>query len=186
MADIERIRVNWTGFTGAPGLTTLYCDDAITLLPAVRTFFNSIISVIPNVVTISFEPFGERFEDTTGALNGTWSTGTTPTPVLGGATATYAAPSGYVVNWLTSLVLNNRFLRGKTFIVPGIVAVGDGTPTSTALTTLQNAANTLVAATGGLKIWHRPSAPGASDGASALVTAAQVPDKFVVLRSRRD
>jgi hypothetical protein len=185
MATIERIRVNWTGFTGAPGLSTFYATDAITLLPDVRTFFNAIVSLIPNVVTLSFEPFGERFSDVDGSLLGTWST-TTPTPVLGGATALYAAPTGYVVNWITGAVIHNRFLRGKTFIVPGIVSSGDGSPSNSLVTTLQTAATTLKNSAGGLRIWHRPTAPGATDGSSSLVLSAQVPDKAVVLRSRRD
>lgn len=186
MTTIERCRAIWTGFSGAPGVTTWYTDDAINMLPVMRTFFNANAGNLPNAVTVSFEPFGSRIDDATGALVGNWTTTPTPAVVAGGGGTLYQAPVGLVVNWLTSTVVGSRFLRGKTFLVPGIGGTGvtDGTPAAGNLTNLQAAAAAVIAATPNLLIWHRPV--NNVGGSSATVTAASVPDKYVVLRSRRD
>lgn len=186
MAAIERIRCQWSGFTGSPGLTTFYATDALTLLPAVRTFFNSIAGLLPAAVQVSFEPFGAQIDDTSGNLTGAWSTGTTPAVVQGTLAGSYSAPSGMLVNWLTNTIVGGRFLRGKTFIVPGPVSSTDGTPNSANVTTLQGAASVLAADLGGLLVWHRPTNDPPTNGSSAEVVTVNVPDKFVVLRSRRD
>jgi hypothetical protein len=186
MAIIERIRCQWSGFTGSPGLTTFYCTDALTLLPAVRTFFNALVTGIPTTAQISFEPFGPRIDDTTGNLTGSWSTGTTPAVVVGTGPGAYAAPAGCLINWLTSSIVNNRFLRGKTFLVPSTFVSTDGTVTPAGVTAMQAAATTLIANAGVLRVWHRPTVAAPSSGSSAPVVGANVPDKIVVLRSRRD
>lgn len=186
MVAIERIRCQWSGFTGSPGLTTFYCTDALTLLPAARTFFNSIAALLPAAVQISFEPFGAQIEDSTGDLTGSWSTGSTPAVVQGALAGSYSAPSGMLVNWLTNAIVGGRFLRGKTFIVPGPVSSTDGTPNSANVSTLQAAASVLASDLGGLRVWHRPTVAAPSSGSSAEVLSVNVPDKFVVLRSRRD
>jgi hypothetical protein len=137
-------------------------------------------------VTISFDPFGDIIDDSTGALTGSWTAGSTPATVTGSSGSVYIAPSGLVVNWQTGTIVAGRRLRGKTFLVPGPNGSADGTPTTANLSTLTTAATTLIASTGGLRVFHRPNPVGSSTGVSALATAAQVPDKFVILRSRRD
>jgi len=186
MADIQRVRAHWTGFSGAPGLTTFYCSNGNSFLPDVRTFFNSIAGLLPSNVTISFDPFGDIIDEGNGALTGTWTAGSTPAVVTGSSGSVYQAPSGLLVNWQTGAVLNRRRLRGKTFLVPGPNGSADGTPTTANLTTLQTAANTLITSTGSMFVWHRPNSNTHTGGLSSTVTAAQVPDKFVILRSRRD
>jgi hypothetical protein len=52
------------------------------------------------------------------------------------------------------------------------------------ITTLQGAA-TVLAASGHIEIWHRPTSIGAGDGAIGLVTSAIVPTTVTSLRSRR-
>jgi len=186
VATIERVRVIWTGFTGAPGLSTFYGVSGLTLAPRIRTFFAAIATVVPSNVTWSIEPFGARIDDTNGNLVGDWSITPAPANVQGSAGTVYQAPTGLMINWITGSIVNGRFLRGKTFIVPGPTGSADGTPVATNLATIQAAASALITPADNLKVWHRPSAPGATDGSSALVNAAQVPDKFMVLRSRRD
>jgi len=186
MATIERIRCQWSGFTGSPGLSTFYCTDAITLLPQVRTFFQAFTAFLPPAVVISFEPFGARIESTTGVLTGAWSTGVTPATVQGSSAASYSAPAGMMVNWLTTAVVNGRFLRGKTFLVPAAAAALDGTPATAAVSALQAAAVALNGAGGNLLVWHRPTTEAPTSGAAFAVSSVQVPDKIVVLRSRRD
>lgn len=89
------------------------------------------------------------------------------------------------MRWITGAVIGGRKLRGRTFLVPFLADQFDtsGTINNTTVTTHQTAGNVL-AATGKLQIWKRPS-PGGSNGTSALVTAAVMPDKVTSLRSRR-
>jgi hypothetical protein len=186
MATIERIRVDWTGFTGSPGVSTFYCVDALTMLPKLKTFFEAVKGVLPSTVTLTYESFGERLDDITGNLVGDWSTATPPAQTVGAGATTYVAAAGMVVNFLTSAIVRNRFLRGKLFLVPMLTGSTDGTPPAGTITTVQTAANTLVASQDNLKVWSRPNATLGYAGTSSLVRTANVPDKSVVLRSRRD
>lgn len=185
MTTLGRLRVSWTGFTGAPGLSTFYAEDTGSgFCAAVLNFFTQIRGVLPNVVTITVPSEGDLINDASGALVGAWSdTGGGTTTGNGGTT--YAGPVGAVVHWNTGAIINSRRLRGSTFIVP--VASGfddtDGTVSSGGLSTLRTQASNLVGAVATLRAWHRP---GNTSGSSALITSASVPDKMVVLRSRRD
>jgi hypothetical protein len=90
------------------------------------------------------------------------------------------------VRWLTGAVVGTHKLLGRTYLVPVISGVydNDGTITSTNLTTVQNAATTLVGSNK-LIIWHRPTSPGGTDGTNRLAIGATVPDKVTSLKSRR-
>jgi len=149
------------------------------------TFFGAVKGLIPSVTTITVPTNGDLVDDITGVLSGSWTGGT------GGATActgagNYFAGVGAYINWGTPLIINGRRLRGRTFICPLTVNQSDsnGTLLAAAVTTLTTAASTL-AATGHITCWHRPTSPGASNGASATITSATVPDQVTSLRTRR-
>lgn len=62
----------------------------------------------------------------------------------------------------------------------------DGTLSSAALTTIQNAAVTLYqAAAGNFAVWHRPNPVGTATGQHGAVTAQNTSDRAAVLRTRR-
>lgn len=183
---MERIRVEWNGLTGLPGVSTFYADPTVpTAYAAVREFFLDIRDFFPSTLTWSFPANGDLIEDTTGALAGTWST-TSGAPVTGaGPSTVHAAGVGCRVRWQTAGVSDsNRRITGSTFLTALVSAYfdADGTINSTALATIQTAADTLVG-DASLRIWSRPT--GGSGGGSYLVTAATVPDRVTSLRSRR-
>lgn len=185
MATLRRIYVSWVGATGLPGVSVFYAPSATDAGADLQTFFNAIKGLIPAVTTITIPTSGDTIDDATGALNGAWTGGT------GGAVActgggNYFAGVGAYINWQTNGIVNSRRLKGRTFICPLTVNQSDsnGTLLAAAVTTLTTAAGVL-AASGHIDIWHRPSAPGASDGASSLVVAALVPDQVTSLRTRR-
>jgi hypothetical protein len=190
MPDIARIPVVWSGFSGGPGVNTFYSDvaDVDIATTALHTFYEAIDTFIPDVVDINVPGSGDTISDSSGILTGTWTATATPAQVNGGATGTYAAPVGAVVNWLTSAIVDGRRLQGKSFIVPLTDAAfdSDGSIVSGFLTTLRNAAAALAATADSIKVWHRPTDPGPSGGSSAAVTSSRVPDLAAVLRSRRD
>jgi len=194
---LSRIRAIWSGFVGAPGVSTFYADDATVLLPAIGDFFTNISGLLPNDVTVTVDAFGDIIDETTGGLTGSW-TASAVGPATGTGGDNYAAPVGMCVDWNTGVVMDLHRLRGRTFVVPcsGAQFDVDGSPLSTAVSGLQSAGDALIAADGNLMVWHRPRAAKAADGSRPAVTAraggyanvttAHVPDKAVVLRSRRD
>lgn len=184
---IQRRRIHWSGFIGGPGLTTLYSQEGAALNTPIRAFFNSIVGYLPAGMTITIDNAGDEIDETNGHLTGSWAD-TTVTPVTGGTSGAYAAPAGLMVEWSTDQVSAHRRVRGKTYLVPSNQITTAGQPVATAVAGILTAANTLVAAAAApnaLKVWHRPG-KGLSDGFAATVTGASVPNKVVILRSRRD
>lgn len=189
MTTMNRVSVAWQNWPGAPGVTQLYVTGAITQpsVDSIRSFFQALVSLIPSGLTIQVPSSGDQIDDVTGRITGAWSVASTPAVVTGTASGNYAGNAGAVIHWLTTVVVNNRRLRGRTFIVPlsgGATYDTGGSLAPATITTLTTAANGLVTALGvTLAIWHRPT--NFSGGSSAAVTSVRVPDLAVSLRSRR-
>lgn len=201
MVGIARVVTRWSGFSGAPGYTNLFFRDfeggsgepnQATIEGAqgrVQTFWNAVNDFLPNDVTLTIESTVDVLEHSTGELVNSFSAPTAPV-ITGLDAGAYAAASGAVISWRTGTIRNGRRIRGRTFLVPmgsGAFGINGGIQPSI-VTSLQNAANALLANTGtpDLYIWARPTAPGALDGSLGLVTGASVPSVGAVLRSRRD
>lgn len=199
MTEIIRIKINWTGFTGAPGYTNLYFRDftdgpvnqamADGAMTKVSTFLTGIKNIIPTTVTLAIDPIADVLEETTGELTNSLTI-VPPAPVVGGATGVYSAASGVCISWTTAGIRNGRRIRGRTFLVPlgGTQYDTNGTIVDTTVTLIRNQANLLRTqdGTGDLGIWARPTSKGATDGVWYLVNGAAVKDKVAILRSRRD
>lgn len=199
MASLAKITVNWTGWAGAPGYTNLYfrnatpgiidqtvVDDAIAKVEAWKNDFDQ---DLPNTITVTTDPSVEEINDATGALVGFW-TGSPAAGTTGASSGVYSNATGFCISWSTNTIRNQRRMRGRTFVVP-IGSSGldtAGTLASTRLAAWKTAASAMRAATGAsrLVVWGRPTAPGASDGASAEVTSSNIVDKTAILTSRRD
>jgi len=185
---VARVNVAWQNWPGAPGVTVFYADTTgmQTTVDGLRAFFNSCAALLPSGMTITVPGTGDNIDEATGALVGTWAVGTPPVVVTATGAGAYAGNAGAVVHWLTASVINGRRLRGRTFLVPLIATAYDtsGSIVASALTTLNNAATTLLAGAGtNLKIWHRPDPPAA--GSVAAWNGYRIPDLAVSLRSRR-
>ena len=198
MTALYRIRAAWTGFPGAPGVSTFYGLTSGTSLADLRAFFLSMAPSLPADVTIQVENTGDIIEDTTGALTGAW-TDDPVLPVTGSAPPPYAAPVGVMLKWATDTIVDGHRLRGRTFLVPcaGGVFDDDGSINDADFTLFNGYATVLGAAViGNIVVWHRPRVARAADGSRpavtaragshGLITACSVPDEAVVLRSRRD
>jgi hypothetical protein len=188
MPDLMRVRAVWLG-TALPGggVSTFYFADGSTgALAAVRAFFAGITSSCPTGLAISFPGTGDIIDEASGLITSSW-TQTPPANATGSAGGGWAAGVGARVVWNTGARRRGRLTRGTTFICPlGSGAYDtDGTLTGTALSNMQNAAATLIADSASeLRVWSRPD-PGASNGGSAPVTSATVPDKVSWLTTRR-
>jgi hypothetical protein len=190
VSEIARIRSVWGNFKGAPGYTNFYSNDVVapsTMRDAVVAFWAAMQPSLPAGVTVTTEPTGPVIDAATGDLTGVWASGTTQM-ATGSDAGQYAAPVGMVIRWNTASFIDSRRVIGRTFIVP--LGNGnfdaDGSLANTLVSgTLTKAAALISAASGDFTIWHRPH-PGQDDGHACDVINAFIPDKTVVLRSRRD
>lgn len=198
MTTLNRFRVTWQGGNGLPGLSTFY---SLTVGPSpdinsnLKTFFEAIKSLIPSAVTIVYPTVADQIDDTTGTLVGATTVAAQTNTTCTGGTS-YEAPTGMYVRWSTGGIVAGHRVLGRTYIVPSVIgATTNGQPAAANITTLQNAATALVAATSGsFSIFSPPIKPTDPDvpprvpraGSSWQVQGAAVPNKFAVLRSRRD
>lgn len=204
MPQLYRVKSRWSGFAGAPGYTILHfrdfnapdpgngdgtVEEATAAVERVQTFFGALASILPSSVSIDVEREVDVIDDSDGSLVNSLAS-TSGGIVQGTGPATYAAPVGAVVNWRTGSVRNGRRLRGRTFLVPLSSANFNATGVliPAVQTIIQNAANDLASTqlTPDLMVFGRPSSATASDGVSAVVTAANVPSLAAILTSRRD
>ena len=183
---LNRVKVQWTGWPGAPGVSTFYVSTTITDLAPLRTFFAALsASYLPSGLTLAFPSTGDVIDEATGLITGAWS-GPAAADVVGGAAGSYPGNAGAVVSWRTTLLVAGRRVRGRTFLVPLANAAyqSDGSLSTAFLTTANGAAATLISTwAGGLKVWSRPRPTIA--GAQATVLTGTVPDLAVSLRTRR-
>lgn len=182
MTVISQVRVAWTGLKGLPGVSTFYFD-ATTAIPlaGLRTLFDAGKATLPSPCVIQVPNSGLNIESTTGQPVSSWTSGSSAAVNCTGLNG-YAAPVGGIINWTTGVYVGGRQLRGKTFLVPLITSQydGDGTLVAASKTLWENAAATFLAGAPSFVIWSR------KNGTVSPVTASAVPDKAVVLRSRRD
>lgn len=207
MAIIQRTRVIWEGFPGAPGYTNLFSEvnsvedhDPSVHAEEVRDYFQAIGNLFPLAISMYVSAELPYIDDVTGEMVGLGlldSDLEIPLPGVAGRQQQYSAPSGAVVHWNTAAVREGRRVRGSTFLVPlsQVAYQNDGTLTPSTLTTLRAASTFYVETTDSVPVvWSRPreaitSGPNqrpARDGAAYEITAAEVPDMSAVLRSRRD
>jgi hypothetical protein len=199
MPEMLRVKIDWTGFIGAPGYTNLYFtefteggytqDIADACVAKASTFAGSLRDFLPTAVTIGVNPTVEIVQTDTGDLVGFFST--TPTNQgVGALGGTYSAASGACISWGTNGVRNSRRVRGRTFIVPLANAAyeSNGTLAAATLTALTAYANNLkgTGGTGDFGIWGRPTSKTATDGVWYPAETVSIKDKAAVLRSRRD
>lgn len=182
---MNRVRVLWQNFPGAPGYSNHYVGSAVLAQTAIRSFYDAVKAFLPNNMTIQVPSTGDQINEADGKITGAWS-GAAQSVVTCTGVGNYAGPAGLAINWRTALVIDGRRPMGRTFLVPivGSSTETNGTIATATLATVQTAADTLISALAGeLKCWHRPNAKG--PGANVTVITAQIPDQVAVLRTRR-
>jgi hypothetical protein len=159
---------------------------------ALRTFFEAIKAYMPSGLTITYPSVIEQVDSTTGAIENTVGV-SPPADTTCSAGLPYAAPTGVLVHWRTGVYLDRHEVRGRTYLVPwhGGVGSAGGTPFGGDLSAVRAAAAALIATPSvNLAVWHRPRdatpTKPARTGACVAATSSSVPNKYVVLTSRRD
>lgn len=202
-----RVRAQLTSFVGGPGLNTFYFDelmaptqtDANECAQAVSNFYTAIASELAQGMIVNVEPTVDNIEQQTGDLLGSFGAVFTPQSITSTGLSQAPAPVMSLIQWSTAGIVAGRRVKGRTFVGPVETTAHqtDGTPAEAHRTAVVGAANTLLTTlTGGHKlcIWARPFAGDplatppkpARVGTTHFVTASAVPNKWAVLRSRRD
>jgi len=182
---MNRVRVLWQNFPGAPGYSNHYVGSNVLAQSALRTFYDSIKAFLPSGLTIQVPNSGDQVAEGTGLITGAW-TGASQAIITATGTGTYPGSAGACVNWRTSGLVRGRRPMGRTFLVPlvGTAFETNGSIATAALAAIGTAASQLITDLAGeLKVWSRPTDTTA--GSNVTVTSANVPDLAVVLRSRR-
>lgn len=183
------MRAVWGNWAGAPGYTTMYCDDQVsTCLAAFRAFFDGVKLYIPNGVTVAFPNTGDTIDEATGQIDGAWSA-TAAATVTGTASGSllWSASSGLAISWRTNNIVRGRRPVGRSYLVPLVSTAFDtnGTLAPTPTGVFNTAISTYLGATGShLVIWSRPAA--GSPGTTSIIVGGTINDAGAVLRSRRD
>lgn len=196
MAELDQVKVVWRGLPGGDGLSVFYftAGQAANALANLRSFFGNFTSLLPTALTLEFPGGGDVIDDGTGEAQRAWSAAS-PANLVGGSSAAWSAVSGAHVRWETGRFERGHRVRGRTFIVPLILAAyGNGTLASTTITTLKTAADSLVTISNQtFMVWHRPLKDYSvkppilkEPGASFPITSTVVPTKVVYMRRRRD
>lgn len=183
---LNRARLTWSGWTGAPGYSNFYFSSATTNMGALNTFFSTIENYLPNGVHVVVPSSGDQIDEAVGGITGTW-TGTGGASHGGFAgSGNFSAITGFVCDWHTSLLVAGRRVLGKTFIVPCYPSAFDSTGqvASSTKTAVETAMATMISSyAGAMKVWTRPRVSIA--GAGATITSGTVPLIPVQLTSRR-
>ena len=97
MASIERVVCVWNGGVGLPGVSVFYGNPAVPGLKTdLEAFFDTVADSFPAGVSVTVPANGDMIEDSTGALSGTWSSGS-PTTYTGFNSNDWAAGVGVAI-----------------------------------------------------------------------------------------
>lgn len=206
---IYRVRLSASGWAGGPSLNTFYFQEnplinqtpsekAQNMSDRVQAAFTTGKDLWPNLWTALVDPEVAVINEVNGQITDVLPT-TPQLPIVGTGTAGFnVLASGLLLQLRTGTFINGRRLKGRAFLSPiGPREEQNGTPNAGGLGVAQSIGTALLSAgvTGNeLVVWHRPkfAVPKTTpptilaNGSKAKVTSITVPDKFVIMRSRRD
>jgi hypothetical protein len=173
--------------------------EALSVTQNAGVLFSGLVTQLPSSVHIAPLTDVRLIEDTTGNLINIYTVTGLPGYQGSGGTTGYSGPSGGCIDWLTGVIHGKHLMVGRTFVVPMVQGAyeNNGTLTTGAVTALANAAEAMRTNNPNVPfgVWGRPRAAStrpdgtvvpALAGHFANAISSRVPDKAVVLRSRRD
>lgn len=183
----REIVVDWTTSSGA-GKVSVFMFDLAAAVGAQRLALNTFLSAVDgsldNSITWSIRQTGRELSDTTGGLTGAWSTGLVYSGVGNNATESVADATQVLFQWQTGVIVNGRFVRGRTFI-PGLTnsLLQNGNLVASQAAAFAALGQTFVNDAANFGVWHRPSSTGLGQFVNA--NTATVWSELAVLRRRR-
>lgn len=189
---IYRVKVSLAGVVGAAAMNWYFSNATLANCNAIKTFLTAINAYIPSTNTYTIPGSGDVIDETTGQLAGGWSAGADQTAV-GLASGVYSGQAGAMVRWKTSGVVDGHHPVGRAILVPlsSVAFNSSGVLGAAAVTTITGAASSLIAATTGFVVWHRPVYDHSTTpptlkrpGAQLPVISASMTNVPATLRSR--
>jgi len=183
----REIVVDWTTASGGGKVNVFFFDAAGSVATQrldLANFLGDVDGSLDNSCTWTIRTTGRDLDDGTGGLVGSWVDATTRTGTGNNATEPVADATQLLFQWHTGVIVNGRFLRGRTFI-PGLTAsilVG-GNVNPGNVTSFDGFAEAFLAASDGFGIWHRPTS--GTGGVFEVAQSATVWSELAVLRRRR-
>lgn len=213
MVHIARVRAASNGWPGQPGLNTFYftgqaageledvnSGDAQLCVDRVRAAFFAGKLLWPSIWSVVVSPDVDVLDDATGELVDSFSV-TPPASVAGTNGAAFGPAAAMMLLQLrTSTFSDGSRLQGRAFLGPSVPAAdANGSPNAGIITPAVAFGVALLDEGVGddnpaLVVWRRPRAANpdatppvdARAGSVGRVTSTGVPDRYAVLRSRRD
>lgn len=202
-----RIRTELTGFTGGPGLSTMYYEcatenaaAAIRCQQYVHNWFGAVAGqLLCNSVTWKVKPEVDLLDPANGEVSNVFTDGTAHTATGGGGTSYAPLATAALFRFMTSTWANGRNLKGRSYISPmASAAVGTNGELHATVKTAVEA--DLVTWQQGMTegdipvVWSRPitADPEALPpiegraGSTGNINAITIRSKLAVLTSRRD
>lgn len=198
---VGRLQFDWSGYSGAPGLTQLYFTGPDSLgggvlsqaivdgfATSAHAFMDSLANHMPSTVSITMRTEVEEIDVATGVLQSIYDT-PAKTVIQGNGVGSYSGASGACITWATDGIKAGRRIQGRTFVVPleGSSYEGDGTLSATTIADYNSAVGLFldaVEAANPFVIYSRPGLTG--PGQTARAVSGRIRDKAAVLRGRRD
>lgn len=184
---MREILVDWTTQAGS-GMVGVFNFSDETPVNAQRValgaFLGGMDEQLRTTTTWTVRQEGREVNDATGTLTGEWLDSAVVEGNGAGAQSAVADATQALIRWSTGVVVNGRFLKGRTFI-PGleIDVLSGGNLTTAAQVAFTTAADGLATAGVGFSIWHRPTS--GAGGSLHAVAAGSVWSELAVLRRRR-
>lgn len=195
MFIVSRVKVLWTGWSGAPGYSNFITGgtllaDLNAFATRVQAFLAAVAGQMPAPVQSAIQSTTEQFDANTGDLTGTLDITALPAQAGGAINNQFSSISGACVTWRTGVTVDGKRVRGRTFLVPLSTSAyeNNGTLLDASLTSLRTAATNL-ASPGALPperqlhVWHRPTALHV--GIPVPTNAGTINDRVSFLKSRR-
>lgn len=195
-----RVRTIFSGVSGSPWYSNLFFDadggapEALAASNLTLAFWDALQSIIKENISVAVQPDVTEIDPTLGEIVGVENVPQSPFLALGAQDMLPPATQG-LVTLRTGVYRTGRPVIGKIFI-PGLIeqVSANGVLAPATVTTVQNAADALVAGVPGsaeLVVWSRPKLtsvvpPALLPGAAIPVVSATAASNFAVLRSRRD
>lgn len=192
---VHEVKIQSSGFPGAPGWTTFYFDgeDPTQLANQfrwAREYLVMVAGLFPVAWSAIVQTEGRLLQTATGILDTTTlipddGTGNV-VPGSNTASGFGPGPTGLCIS-LTSVGVNRgRRVRGRSYVVPMAADIyeSDGTIRPAYLTAYRPLVQALFTDTRKVGIWSRPRL--GTGGAFFVVSSTRISDKAAVLTSRRD
>lgn len=185
---VKEVVVDWGIPSGIATQSILYFEDGLDpnfLRQNVADAMGACGDWLSNAVSWNVGSVVRTYNTASGTLSGEESSATVLTGGGNSVGAPVADATQALVVHTTGVVLNGRFLKGRTFL-PGVSAthLSGGNLAPAARTGFAGAFTANLLSGGGLVVWHRPKA--GVGGQAVAVTSCATNAEFAVLRRRRN